>query len=161
MRHWLMKSEPDVFSIDDFARVGREPWTGVRNHQARNFMRDDMQIGDPVLFYHSSCAEPGVVGTARVASAAYPDPSQFERDSEYFDARSTHAQPRWVLVDVEFEQKFAQPVTLARLRNEPRLAGCALLQRGNRLSILPFTRAQWDIVLGMASSRQQQGTRHA
>lgn len=158
MRHWLMKSEPDVFSIDDLARVGREPWTGVRNYQARNHMRDDMRVGDGVLFYHSSCAEPGVVGIARVASAPYPDPTQFERGSEYFDARSSRAQPRWMLVDIGFERKFARPVTLACLRAEPRLADCALLRRGNRLSVLPLTRAHWDTVLALARSSNKPGT---
>lgn len=149
MRYWLMKSEPDVFSIDDLARVGVEPWTGVRNYQARNFMRDGMSEGDGVLFYHSSCEVPGVAGIARVASAAYPDPTQFDRKSEYFDAKSTRENPRWMLVDVRFERKFARTIPLAELRNEPRLDGFALLQRGNRLSILPVTKAQWNVMLGM------------
>ena len=149
MRYWLMKSEPDGFSIDDLARVGVEPWTGVRNYQARNFMRDGMSEGDGVLFYHSSCEVPGVAGLARVASAAYPDPTQFERKSEYFDEKSTHEDPRWMLVDVRFERKLARTIALAELKAQPRLDGFALLQRGNRLSILPVTKAQWNVILGM------------
>jgi len=149
MRYWLMKSEPDVFSIDDLARVGVEPWTGVRNYQARNFMRDGMSEGDGVLFYHSSCAVPGVTGIARVASAAYPDPTQFERKGDYFDPKSTPENPRWMHVDVRFERKLARTITLAKLKAEPRLDGFALLQRGNRLSILPVTKAQWAVILGM------------
>ena len=157
MRYWLMKSEPAEFSIDDLARVGREPWSGVRNYQARNFIRDDMRPGDRVLFYHSSCAEPGVVGLARVASTAYPDPTQFDARSPYHDARSSHAQPRWLLVDIAFERKLPRPVGLARLRSEPALADWALLQRGNRLSILPVSKTQWDAVLQLASSPQPHG----
>ncbi len=149
MRYWLMKSEPDVFSIDDLARVGVEPWTGVRNYQARNFMRDGMSEGDGVLFYHSSCEVPGVAGLARVASAAYPDPTQFERKSEYFDAKATHEDPRWMLVDVRFERKLARTIPLVELKAQSRLDGFALLQRGNRLSILPVTKAQWNVILGM------------
>jgi len=149
MRYWLMKSEPDVFSIDDLERVGVEPWTGVRNYQARNFMRDGMSEGDGVLFYHSSCEVPGVAGLARVVSATYPDPTQFERKSEYFDEKSTRESPRWMLVDVRFERKLARTIPLAELKAQPRLDGFALLQRGNRLSILPVTKAQWNVVLGM------------
>ena len=104
-RYWLMKSEPDAFSIDDLERVGVEPWTGVRNYQARNFMRDGMQVGDGVLFYHSNCAVPGIVGTATVASGTYPDETQFDPTSDYFDPKSTREQPRWYLVDVAFERK--------------------------------------------------------
>ncbi len=149
MRHWLMKSEPDVFSIDDLARVGVEPWSGVRNYQARNFMRDLMREGDGVLFYHSSCDVPGVAGIARVASAAYPDPTQFDRKGEYFDPKSTPQSPRWMLVDVRFERKLARVIPLAELKAQPRLEGCALLQRGNRLSILPLTQSQWNGILDL------------
>ena len=149
MRYWLMKSEPDVFSIDDLARVKVEPWTGVRNYQARNFMRDGMSEGDGVLFYHSSCEVPGVAGLARVASASYPDPTQFERKSEYFDEKSTRENPRWMLVDVRFERKLARTIPLTELKAQPRLDGFALLQRGNRLSILPVTKAQWTVILAM------------
>lgn len=151
MHYWLMKSEPDVFSIDDLARVKTEPWSGVRNYQARNFMRDGMKVGDGVLFYHSSCAEPGVVGLAAVATAAYPDPTQFQRKSPYFDAASTPENPRWMLVDVAFERKFQRTVTLEELKAQPRLEGFALTSRGNRLSILPVTKSQWTFILALES----------
>ncbi len=149
MHYWLMKSEPDAFSIDDLAKVGTEPWTGVRNYQARNFMRDGMKPGDGVLFYHSSCAEPGVVGTAEVASDAYPDPTQFDRKSDYFDAKASVEEPRWVLVDVRFQRKLRRTISLDELRRQPQLEGFALLNRGNRLSILPVTRAQWNAILAL------------
>lgn len=149
MRHWLMKSEPDAFSIDDLAHVGTEPWSGVRNYQARNFMRDGMRPGDGVLFYHSSCAEPGVVGIAAVASDAYPDPPQFDRKSHYFDPASTQETPRWQLVDIAFKRKLARTITLTELKEQPRLEEFALLRRGNRLSILPVTQAQWDRILSL------------
>jgi predicted RNA-binding protein with PUA-like domain len=147
MRYWLMKSEPDEFSIDDLARApgGKAPWTGVRNYQARNFMRDDMRVGDGVLFYHSSCPEPGIAGLAEVASPAYPDKSQFDKKSEYYDPKSTRATPRWVHVDVKFVRKTAL-VSLAELRGCPELAGMRLLQRGNRLSITPVEPAEWAFI---------------
>ncbi len=149
MHYWLMKSEPDAFSIDDLARVKTEPWTGVRNYQARNFMRDGMRPGDGVLFYHSSCAEPGVVGLAEVASPAYPDPTQFQRKSDYFDPRSTPENPRWMLVDVAFRRKLKRTITLAELKQQAGLEGFALLQRGNRLSVLPVSKAEWTCILAM------------
>jgi predicted RNA-binding protein with PUA-like domain len=149
MHYWLMKTEPDAFSIDDLARVGTEPWSGVRNYQARNFMRDGMAVGDGVLFYHSSCAEPGVVGVAEVASPAYPDPTQFDRKSPYFDPKATRAEPRWMLVDVRFVRKLKRTITLAELRDAPRLEGLGLLQRGSRLSVMPVTRAQWSGILAL------------
>jgi len=149
MRYWLMKSEPDVFSIDDLARAKVEPWTGVRNYQARNFMRDGMGVGDGVLFYHSSCEVPGVAGIAEVASAAYPDPTQFDPKSEYYDERSTRDDPRWMLVDVAFRRKLKRVVTLAELKAQPGLDGFPLLQRGNRLSVLPVTKAQWQAILAL------------
>ena len=147
MHYWLMKSEPDAFSIDDLARVKTEPWSGVRNYQARNFMRDGMHPGDGVLFYHSSCAEPGVVGIGEVASDAYPDPTQFDRKSHYFDPKSSREEPRWMLVDVAFKRKLARTITLTELKQQPRLEGFMLLQRGSRLSILPVTKAQWTAIL--------------
>ena len=149
MRYWLMKTEPDVFSIDDLARVKTEPWTGVRNYQARNFMRDGMGTGDGVLFYHSSCEVPGVAGVAEVASAAYPDPTQFDRKSAYYDEKSTREEPRWMLVDVAFKRKLKRTITLAELKEQARLDGFALLQRGNRLSVLPVSKAQWDCILAL------------
>jgi predicted RNA-binding protein with PUA-like domain len=148
-RYWLMKTEPDAFSIDDLARVRREPWSGVRNYQARNYMRDGMRKGDGVLFYHSSCPEPGVAGIAEVASDAYPDPTQFDRKSDYHDPKSTPEQPRWQLVDVAFRRKLKRTIGLAELKADPRLEGFALLQRGNRLSILPVSKAQWDRILAL------------
>ncbi|MGB8433250.1 MAG: EVE domain-containing protein [Burkholderiales bacterium] len=147
MRYWLMKSEPDEFSIDDLARApGRQaPWAGVRNYQSRNFMRDDMRPGDGVLFYYSSCPEPGIAGIAEVASEGYPDNSQFDRKSEYYDPKSTRAAPRWVNVDVRFVRKSAL-VSLAELRRHPQLAKMRLLQRGNRLSITPVEPAEWTYI---------------
>jgi predicted RNA-binding protein with PUA-like domain len=126
-RYWLMKTEPDVYSIDDLARDERTAWEGVRNYQARNFMRVDMTVGDPVLFYHSSCEPAGVAGVARIASAAYPDPTQFDKKSEYYDPDSPKDEPRWSLVDVELVEKFAALVPLTALRAEPRLKGMPLL----------------------------------
>ena len=139
-----MKSEPDECSIDDaLAAPDRTvPWTGVRNYQARNFMRDAMRVGDGVLFYHSSCAEPGIAGIARVASGAKPDPTQFDPDSPYFDPKSRPEAPRWQLVDVQALRK-TRLLTLAELRGVPELADMRVLQRGNRLSITPVTAAEW------------------
>ncbi len=151
MAFWLMKSEPGEFSIDDLARVEREPWTGVRNYQARNYMRDVMQPGDGVFFYHSNCAEPGIVGLACVASPARPDPTQFDPASDYFDAASTPAAPRWQLVDIAFERKLERPISLAELRaHAAQLGDFPLLARGNRLSILPVTASQWHTILSLS-----------
>jgi predicted RNA-binding protein with PUA-like domain len=146
--HWLMKSEPAECSIDDLARAPRHtvPWVGVRNFQARNFMRDTMQVGDGVLFYHSSCAEPGVAGLAEVARLAYPDATQFEAASPYFDARSDPAAPRWLNVDVKLVRK-TRLLPLAELRAAPELATMQVLRRGNRLSITPVTPDEWAAVL--------------
>ncbi|KVE62107.1 EVE domain-containing protein [Burkholderia vietnamiensis] len=147
MQYWLMKSEPDEASIDDLAHAPQRslPWTGVRNYQARNFMRDTMKIGDGVLFYHSSCPEPGIAGLAEVASAPYPDPTQFDPKSPYYDPKSTHETPRWLLVDVRFVKKSAL-VPLAALREHDELADMSVLARGNRLSITPVTRAEWRFI---------------
>ena len=148
MHYWLMKSEPQTFSIEDLARNGVEPWDGVRNYQARNFMRDAMRVGDGVLFYHSNCAEPGVAGIAEVASAAYPDPSQFAPRSKYHDPGSPREAPRWWLVDVRFVRKLAHMVSLQTLQRDARLGDFALTRRGNRLSVLPVSAAQWRIIIG-------------
>ncbi|MBU6199970.1 MAG: EVE domain-containing protein [Xanthomonadaceae bacterium] len=148
MNHWLMKSEPDEFSIDDLARRKIEPWSGVRNYQARNHMRG-MRIGDGVLFYHSSCAEPGVAGVAAVASVAYPDPTQFDPRSDYFDPKSARASPRWSLVEVKFKRKLTRVIALSELKNRKELQGLALIRPGNRLSVLPMTLAQWNFILGL------------
>lgn len=144
-----MKSEPDVFSIDDLDRVGVEPWDGIRNYQARNFMRDAMSIGDRAFFYHSNCAEPGIVGIMEVASGSYPDHTQFEPDSRYHDPKSDPDNPRWILVDVRFVRKLKRTVTLAEMKREPGLEGMRLLMRGNRLSVMPVDKAHWDHILGM------------
>jgi predicted RNA-binding protein with PUA-like domain len=149
MAYWLMKSEPDECSIDDLARAPSQtvPWTGVRNYQARNFMRDQMQVGDGVLFYHSSCDEPGIAGIAEVASAAYPDATQFDPKSDYYDPKSPREAPRWFNVDVRALKK-TRLVPLAELRKQKPLAGMRLLKPGNRLSITPVSAAEWKYITG-------------
>jgi predicted RNA-binding protein with PUA-like domain len=144
-----MKSEPDTFSIDDLKKRGREPWDGVRNYQARNYMRDGMRVGDGVFFYHSNCAEPGIVGLAEVASDAYPDPSQFNPKSDYFDPGASRDSPRWLLVDVAFVRKFKRTITLKELQALPALAEMPLVRKGNRLSVLPVTAAEWKTILAL------------
>jgi len=148
MAYWLMKSEPDECSIDDLARAPSKtvPWVAVRNYQARNFMRDQMQIGDGVLFYHSSCPEPGIAGLAEVASTAYPDATQFDSKSPYFDPKATREEPRWLHVDVKLSRK-TRLLSLAEMREAPSLATMQVLKRGNRLSITPVTPAEWRAVL--------------
>lgn len=148
MQYWLMKSEPAEVSIDHAlaAKGSTVAWTGVRNYQARNFMRDQMRIGDGVLFYHSSCAEPGIAGLAEVASTAYPDPTQFERDSHYFDPKANVENPRWMLVDVRATRK-TRLLSLAELRADPTLATLQILQRGSRLSITPVTLDEWQGII--------------
>jgi predicted RNA-binding protein with PUA-like domain len=148
MRYWLMKSEPDEFSIDDLVAAPRQttPWFGVRNYQARNFMRDEMRVGDGVLFYHSSCPEPGIAGLAEVASAAYTDATQFDRKSDYYDPKSTRDAPRWLHVDVKLVKK-TRLVPLAELRAHPELENMVILRRGNRLSITPVTPAEWRFIV--------------
>ena len=148
MNYWLMKSEPDECSVDDAlaAPQATVPWVGVRNYQARNFMRDGMQVGDGVLFYHSSCAEPGIVGIARVASTAYPDPTQFDAKSPYFDAQSKPDEPRWLLVDVQVVRK-TRNVALPELRADAALEDLVVLRKGNRLSITPVEPQHWRRIL--------------
>jgi predicted RNA-binding protein with PUA-like domain len=148
MRYWLMKTEPDEFSIEDLRKKKTEPWTGVRNYQARNFMRE-MKPGDGVLFYHSSCEIPGVAGIAEVATDAYPDPTQFDKKSDYYDAASKREEPRWSLVDVKYKRALKRVIPLSELKDRKELDGFALLARGNRLSVLPVTKAQWDFILGL------------
>ncbi|MBN6152567.1 EVE domain-containing protein [Xanthomonas sp. AmX2] len=150
-RYWLMKSEPDTFSIDDLQRVRREPWNGVRNYQARNFMRDGMKVGDGVLFYHSNCKVPGIAGLATVASEAYPDQTQFDPASDYHDPKATREEPRWVLVDVAFERKLKRVIPLDEIKQHADALGegFALIARGNRLSILPVSAAQWKLLLAL------------
>ena len=148
MAYWLMKSEPDEFSIDDLASAPKQatPWFGVRNYQARNFMRDEMRVGDGVLFYHSSCEVPGIAGIARVASAAYPDASQFDRKSEYFDPKSKRDAPRWMNVDVKLVRK-TRLMPLEEMRSYRELAAMRTLRPGNRLSITPVSEAEWKFIL--------------
>ena len=150
-RYWLMKSEPDVFSIDDLQRVGTEPWNGVRNYQARNFMRDGMRVGDGILFYHSNAKVPGIVGIARVASEAYPDETQCDPDSEYFDPKASRENPRWMLVDVAFERKLGDVIALEQIKQHADALGeeFALIRKGSRLSVLPVTAAQWKLLLSL------------
>ena len=150
MRYWLMKSEPDEFSIDDLAKSPKKStaWFGVRNYQARNFMRDLMALGDPVLFYHSSCEIPGIAGIAEVSKLAYPDETQFDKKSKYYDPKATRENPRWVHVDVKLVKK-TRLVPLSELRDYKPLADMQLLQRGNRLSITPVTPEQWKFIEGI------------
>ncbi len=150
-RYWLMKSEPDAFSIDDLHRVGTEPWNGVRNYQARNFMRDGMKVGDGILFYHSNTKVPGIVGTATVASEAYPDATQFDPGSDYYDPKASGEQPRWYLVDVAFERKLAQVIALDEIKQHADALGegFPLTAKGNRLSVFPVTAAQWKLLLSL------------
>ena len=151
MAHWLFKSEPDVFSFDDLLASPRQttPWDGVRNYQARNFMRDAAQPGDNILYYHSNTKPPAVVGLAEVASRPYPDPTQFDPESPYYDPKATREKPRWVLVDVR-GLKALSPVTLSTLKADPRLSDLPLLKRGNRLSVMPVSEAAFKVILELA-----------
>lgn len=150
MRYWLIKSEPSDFSINDLARKKREPWTGVRNFEARNFMRDMMRIGDEVIFYHASCGEPGAVGIARVISSAYPDPTQFDKKSAYFEPRATRKNPVWFLVDMGFAGRFDRVVTRPMLANAPALRNMRLW-KSPRLSIIPLSAGEFRAILRLAS----------
>ncbi|MES2383643.1 MAG: EVE domain-containing protein [Pseudomonadota bacterium] len=154
MNYWLMKSEPEECSVDDAlaAKNATVPWVGVRNYQARNFMRDGMQVGDGVLFYHSSCAEPGIVGIARVASGAYPDPTQFDPKSPYHDPKSRKEDPRWLLVDVQVVEK-TRNLTLPELRTNPALEDLVILRKGNRLSITPVEATHWRLITRLLGTR--------
>lgn len=147
MRYWLMKSEPDDCSVDDLAAMPNQTvaWYGVRNYQARNFMREQMRVGDGVLFYHSNCKEPGISGIAKVSSNAYPDATQFDSNSRFFDPKATREQPRWFNVDVQLVRKIPL-ITIAELRRHPELARMRTLQRGNRLSITPLDPAEWKFI---------------
>jgi predicted RNA-binding protein with PUA-like domain len=148
MNYWLMKSEPDVFSFQDLKKRPKqtEPWNGVRNYQARNFMRDEMKEGDLVLFYHSSCEIPGVAGIAKVSSKPYPDQTQFDKRSEYYYPKATLEYPRWFLVDVSFAEDLKKYVSLVELKHQKNLSEMRLLQRGNRLSILPVTKDEFHLI---------------
>ena len=154
MRYWLMKSEPDEVSIDDLARAPRQStaWFGVRNYLARNYMRDEMRVSDRAFFYHSSCPEPGIAGIVEVSAPAFPDSTQFDRKSPYFDAKATREAPRWFNVEVKLVEK-TRLVSLAELRAAPELAKLVTLQRGNRLSITPVAPADWKFIVKLAAKK--------
>ena len=150
MKYWLMKSEPDCFSIDDLRQEINQttPWDGVRNYQARNLMRDEMSIGDLIFFYHSSCSPPGIVGIAEVASEAYPDHTAFDPEADHYDPKSSPDNPRWIMVDVKYKQKFAEIIPLQTLKLCPELEGMQLLKKGNRLSVMPVDKHHWQFIMG-------------
>lgn len=154
MNYWLMKSEPDVFGIDDLERVQVEPWDGVRNYQARNMMRDQMQRDDLAFLYHSNTEEPGIVGIMRIAREGYPDAAAFDPEHKYFDPKSDPQDPRWFRVDVAFEERFERVVSLAWLREQPEMAESPLVRKGNRLSVLPVTPREWDFVMSHVKRRE-------
>lgn len=152
MQYWLFKSEPETFSIEHLkARPGRtDHWDGVRNYQARNFIRDDMRRGDKGFFYHSNCSTPGIVGTVCITREAFPDPTALDPESPYFDPKSTPDNPRWFVVDVRHEQTFRRTITLQELKTHPELDGMALLKKGNRLSVMPVSEQHWNFILSLA-----------
>ena len=154
-RYWLMKSEPETFSIDDLARAPKQTtsWDGVRNYQARNLLRDEIQVGDGVLFYHSSADPPGVAGTAEVVRAGYPDASQFDAKSDHHDPAARPDDPRWYVVDIKFASRFEQPVTLPELRQTPALRDMVLLRKGSRLSVQPVTADEWKTIVALGTKR--------
>jgi len=146
MKYWLMKSEPDVFSIDHLKSKKKSGWDGVRNYQARNFMRDEMKKGDMVLFYHSSCEEPGIAGLAKISKESHPDPTQFDKKSDYFDPKATIENPRWFMVEVEFVEKFDIVISLTKIKSLKELSNMPLVQKGSRLSINPVTEAEFSFI---------------
>ncbi|HSR62259.1 MAG TPA: EVE domain-containing protein [Gammaproteobacteria bacterium] len=149
MNYWLMKSEPGEFSIDDLKKVKVEPWDGVRNYQARNMMRDEMKKGDLAFFYHSNCDEPGIVGIMTIDKEGYPDPTAFDPDDKHYDPKSDPDDPRWYLVDVKYKRKLKRTISLKELRDKKPLKDMKLLQKGNRLSVMPVSRKEWEYILGM------------
>ena len=149
MKYWLMKSEPDVFSIDSLKTKKKSGWDGVRNYQARNYMRDEMKKGDMILFYHSSCEVPGVAGLARVYKESHPDPTQFDAQSDYFDPKATAENPRWFMVEVEFVEKFDEVVTLQTIKTTKALEKMPLVQKGSRLSINPVRDSEYKTILSL------------
>lgn len=151
MKYWLMKSEPSTFSIDDLINKPNQifQWDGVRNYQARNMMRDDMQIGDQLFFYHSNCKPPGIVGIATICKTSYPDHTAFDPESPYYDPKSHPDKPRWFMVDVKFKRKFREIISLDQIKAQPEMADFKLIQRGNRLSILPVNQKEWDLLLSL------------
>ena len=151
MQYWLMKSEPDTFGIDDLKAAGTEPWDGIRNYQARNIMRDQMKVGDGVLFYHSNAKPPGVVGVAEIASETYVDPTQFDPEEKYFDAKSKPDNPRWLLLDVKYVKHFPRILSLSELKEAPGLEDMMVIRKGMRLSIQPVTAEEWRIIHELAA----------
>ena len=149
MQYWLMKSEPDTYSIDDLQSFGVDHWDGIRNYQVRNFFRDQMQVGEQAFFYHSNCKEPGIVGTMEIVSKAYPDHTAFDPSEKYFDSKSDPENPRWLMVDVRFIRHLDRMITLGELRQQKQIADMKLLQRGNRLSVLPLSKMEWQYILEM------------
>ena len=149
MQYWLMKSEPDTYSIDDLQSFGVDHWDGIRNYQVRNFFRDQMQVGDQAFFYHSNCKVPGIVGTMEIASKAYPDHTAFDPNEKYFDSKSDPVNPRWFMVDVRYIRHLDRMITLGELRLQKQIADMKLLQRGNRLSVLPLSKREWQYILDM------------
>ena len=149
MAYWLMKSEPDAFSIDDLERVGTEPWDGIRNYQVRNMIRDEMKPGDRAFFYHSNTKVPGIVGIMEIVSEARPDPTAFDPDEKYYDPKSDPDKPRWLLVDVKYVRHTKRVIPLTELKADPALEGMPLVRRGNRLSIMPVTEDQWEHILSL------------
>lgn len=149
MQYWLMKSEPDVFGIDHLRKAVIEPWDGVRNYQARNMMRDQMQIGDQIFFYHSNCDVPGITGIAEVATSGYPDKTAFDPAAKYFDPKSDPNNPRWYRVDVKFVRELNRTISLQELREHPELENMPLVRKGNRLSVMPVTEQEWQYILSL------------
>ena len=149
MQYWLMKSEPDTYSIDDLQSFGVDHWDGIRNYQVRNFFRDQMQVGEQAFFYHSNCKEPGIVGTMEIVSKAYPDHTAFDPSEKYFDSKSDPENPRWLMIDVRYIRHLDRMITLAELRQQKQIADMKLLQRGNRLSVLPLSKMEWQYILEM------------
>jgi len=148
-KYWLVKSEPDIFSIDDLKEVNQEPWDGVRNYQARNFMRDEMKIGDLVLFYHSNAKPPGIAGLATVSKEAYPDHTSWDKKSKYYDPKSTPDNPRWFMVEVKFKKKFKRLIPLDELKSSPKLQEMKLVKKGARLSVMPVEKSEYEHILKM------------
>jgi predicted RNA-binding protein with PUA-like domain len=149
MQYWLMKSEPDVFGIDDLQKVGIEPWDGVRNYQARNMMRDQMQVGDQVFFYHSNCDVPGIVGIASIATRGYPDDTACNPEAKYFDPKSDPQNPRWYRVDVQFVRKLTRTISLYEMREQTALQDMPLVRKGCRLSVMPVSATEWQTILDL------------
>jgi predicted RNA-binding protein with PUA-like domain len=146
MKYWLMKSEPNAYSIDDLQKDKKTHWDGVRNYQARNFMRDEMEMGDKVFFYHSNAEPPGITGIAEVCSKPYPDKTQFDQKSKYYDPKATKEQPRWYLVDIQFKKKLKNMIPLPLIKEQKTLKDMKLIQKGQRLSIQPITKKEWEYI---------------